>query len=89
MNGENRFMCPNCGAEIENDATGCHHCGSDNVTGWSENTYLDEVGLPCDDEEYEELRDREFENSKKKTQSWITITGIVLIVVFVLLIFKM
>ena len=89
MSGENRFLCPNCGADIKTNATGCYNCGSDNETGWSENTYLDGVELSCDDEEYEELRDSEFNHSRKKTHNWVTITGFVLIVVFVFLIFKM
>lgn len=38
--------CPHCGERIKRDAAACRHCGSDDRTGWSEDTYLDGVDLP-------------------------------------------
>jgi hypothetical protein len=40
-------------------ARSCPHCGSDEKTGWSTDTYLDGVGLP-DDTSYEEMCRDEF-----------------------------
>jgi hypothetical protein len=44
------FVCPNCGAELPGSAKFCPECGSDEKTGWSEDTYLDGVSLPGEDD---------------------------------------
>lgn len=44
------FACPNCGAEVPAGAKSCPECGSDENTGWSEDTYLDGVTLPGEDD---------------------------------------
>jgi len=38
--------CPHCGESIRRNARACKHCGSDERTGWSEDTYLDGIDLP-------------------------------------------
>jgi hypothetical protein len=38
--------CPHCGEPISRKAAACRHCGSDDRTGWSEDTYLDGIDLP-------------------------------------------
>lgn len=43
------FSCPNCGGTVPAKAPACPHCGSDENTGWSEQTYLDDIGLPEND----------------------------------------
>ncbi|HNY29822.1 MAG TPA: zinc ribbon domain-containing protein [Fibrobacteria bacterium] len=43
------FVCPNCGEELPAGSKFCPECGSDDKTGWSEETYLDGVSLPDDD----------------------------------------
>jgi uncharacterized membrane protein YvbJ len=88
MKTEKTFLCPVCGAEVKIGASACYNCGSDDKTGWSENSYLDGIELPCDDDEYEELREKEFNHSSKKALNWVTITGFIIIVVFILLILK-
>ena len=35
------FICPNCGYEVDIDAVICPECGSDDETGWSEDTDYD------------------------------------------------
>jgi len=40
------FACPNCGAEVPSKAKACPECGSDEKTGWSEETLYDGLGLP-------------------------------------------
>tara|TARA_Y100000588_G_scaffold114156_1_gene125294 strand:+ start:2631 stop:2915 length:285 start_codon:yes stop_codon:yes gene_type:complete len=42
------FPCPNCGAEVENNALSCSECGSDERTGWSDDTIYDGLDLPDD-----------------------------------------
>jgi uncharacterized membrane protein YvbJ len=38
--------CPHCGERIARKAASCKHCGSDDRTGWSEDTYMDGIDLP-------------------------------------------
>jgi len=40
------FDCPNCGAEVPIKAKSCPDCGSDEKTGWSEDTMYDGLDLP-------------------------------------------
>ncbi len=40
------FICPNCGAEVSLKALVCPACGSDENTGWSDNTMYDGIDLP-------------------------------------------
>jgi rubredoxin len=47
------FVCPNCGAEVPVKALSCPECGSDEKTGWSEDTMYDGLDLPA----FEETRD--------------------------------
>jgi hypothetical protein len=54
------FACPNCGELLPPKAKACRACGSDENTGWSENTYLDGVSMPFEDDDYEEIRAKEF-----------------------------
>jgi hypothetical protein len=51
-------VCPHCGERIRRDAGSCRHCGSDERTGWSDDTYLDGIDLP-DDHDYDEGLARE------------------------------
>ena len=44
------FDCPNCGAEVPIKAKSCPDCGSDEKTGWSEDTLYDGLDLPALDE---------------------------------------
>jgi hypothetical protein len=47
------FICPNCGAEVPVKSLSCPECGSDEKTGWSEDTMYDGLDLPA----FEETRD--------------------------------
>jgi hypothetical protein len=40
------FECPNCGAQVPGGARSCPECGSDDETGWSEDTMYDGLDLP-------------------------------------------
>ncbi len=41
------FICPNCGSEVPIKALSCPECGSDEKTGWSEDTMYDGLDLPA------------------------------------------
>lgn len=63
------------------NAAACPHCGSDNQTGWSDDTYLDGVDLPgstLDNDEYRDLVDREF-GPKESMPPWVWITAAVVV----------
>ena len=47
------FICPNCGAKVPVKSLSCPECGSDEKTGWSEDTMYDGLDLPA----FEETRD--------------------------------
>ncbi len=44
------FICPNCGSEVPIKALSCPECGSDEKTGWSEDTMYDGLDLPAFEE---------------------------------------
>jgi hypothetical protein len=44
------FICPICGTEVDMDAVVCPECGSDEETGWSEDTAYDGLYLYDEDE---------------------------------------
>jgi len=44
------FICPNCGAEVPIKSLSCPECGSDEKTGWSEDTMYDGLDLPAFEE---------------------------------------
>ncbi|MBK8801777.1 MAG: zinc ribbon domain-containing protein [Fibrobacteres bacterium] len=58
------FVCPNCGEELPGGSKFCPECGSDEKTGWSEDTYLDGVSLPYDQDDEENTELSPDENAK-------------------------
>jgi hypothetical protein len=40
------FDCPVCGERVPAGATACRECGSDERTGWSDDTLYDDLDLP-------------------------------------------
>ncbi|MGB6068298.1 MAG: hypothetical protein WBG50_26110 [Desulfomonilaceae bacterium] len=90
MKNSDTVPCPHCGGEMKRTAKACPHCGSDESTGWSDTTYLDDI-LPDDDNSYEEIREREFgEPSRKRPnrKTWIYITAIILLILAALVFIK-
>jgi len=57
-------ICPNCGATVPREAKACPECGSDEQTGWSEETHVDGIDLPDDSFDYEDFVKREFEDKR-------------------------
>ena len=52
------MACPQCGGDIKRSAASCRHCGSDDRTGWSDDTYMDGIDLP-EEGGYEDGLERE------------------------------
>jgi hypothetical protein len=78
----NDFVCPCCGEPVAANAAACRSCGSDERTGWSDNTYLDGIDLPDMDESgYEEMLTKEFSQKKSKSAiDWRTAVGVILLI---------
>jgi hypothetical protein len=76
--------CPYCGEAINKNAPVCPYCGSDEQTGWSERTYLDNIDLP-DENEYDELVQNEFpeKSAGPKKIPWIAIAGAIVLACFI------
>ena len=80
--------CPYCGSPVRADAPACPVCGSDERTGWSEQTYMDGIDLP-DDAEYNDILEKEFTPQKKNPFfSWRAAVGSVVAGVFILLLLR-
>ncbi len=72
------FVCPNCGAEVPIKALACPECGSDEKTGWSEDTMYDSLDLP----EFEEARKKP-STSVFQNKYFLYVVAIVTILVFI------
>jgi len=82
------YVCPNCGEPISGNAKFCRQCGSDERTGWSDQTYLDGIDLP-DSEEYDSLKAKEFGNARRAGVriSWrVVIAAVVLLAMAVIMV---
>jgi uncharacterized membrane protein YvbJ len=72
------FNCPNCGEDVPIKAKSCHGCGSDENTGWSEDTIYDGLDLNEYDESSERIKTSLFQN-----KIILYIVAIVTILVFI------
>jgi len=54
------FICPVCGFEVDVDAVVCPECGSDDETGWSEDTAYDGLYLYDDEDDLAPRRSSKF-----------------------------
>lgn len=73
------FECPNCGAQVPGDALSCPECGSDDDTGWSEDTIYDGVDFP------DPYGDEDPQESGGWT--WIIIAGVLVIALVLVIAF--
>ena len=82
-------ICPNCGTNVPRNAKACPECGSDEDTGWSEDTYADGVDLPDENFDYKDFVKKEFSKSPVphgiKWYWWVVAVIILLAFLFVLL----
>ena len=92
MANNDTFTCPNCGAEVPAKAKVCPECGSDEKTGWSENTIYDGTGIvdpERDDFNYEGWRRRELGGGKQRSRRewlwWVVAVVVLVTVVWLLL----
>ncbi len=80
MNPISSFSCPNCGAEVPARALVCPECGSDENTGWSEDTRYDGLDLPEEGYGKPQAKTQSSDSVGKK------VVAVILLVAFLLLI---
>jgi len=78
------FPCPNCGFDVPQKAKACPHCGSDENTGWSDQTYLDNLGIYTE-EDYQHTLIKEglVPKPKSKKGKLFTILVIIMLILFI------
>ncbi|MSU56598.1 MAG: zinc-ribbon domain-containing protein [Pedosphaera sp.] len=81
-------ICPNCGAEVPLKAKACPQCGSDQITGWSDDAKNDALGLPDENFDYDEYVEREFGGKRIKPRGlnwfwWLVAVLLLIAIVFV------
>ena len=84
------IVCPHCRENVDRRAPSCPYCGSDNATGWSDNTYLDGLDLPTE-VDYDDLAEKEFgtRNPKRKAKfPWHAAIGIALLIAIVAILLR-
>ena len=76
---EDTFACPTCGAEVRVGTPSCLNCGSDDETGWSEDTLYDGLDLPESSDEY-----IQFEKKKKIGRIFTGTVAFLLLFIFII-----
>ena len=66
------FSCPVCHADVSRHAKSCPQCGACEKSGWSEDQYLDGLGLPDDPD------DRLTPPPEAWKYSWVIIVVVIL-----------
>ena len=79
------FPCPVCGERVPAGAKVCRECGSDETTGWTEDTLYDDLDLPDPGYAAEEPAPRRTRTARGIGTREI---GALLVVLFVLMLLK-
>jgi RNA polymerase subunit RPABC4/transcription elongation factor Spt4 len=83
------FTCPNCGADVPDEAKACPECGADEKTGWSDDTIYDGTGIEDpDDFDYEDWQRREGVGKSDRRQVLIWMGAAVMLGLFIFLILR-
>jgi hypothetical protein len=75
--------CPNCGADVPRNAKACPGCGADEKTGWSDEAYVSNLGIPEEKFDYDEFVKEEFGTGTGRIKPrgihwvwWVTAIGL-------------
>ena len=84
------FICPVCGATVPAKARACPECGSDEKTGWSDNTIYDGTGIEDPEEfDYERWRRREGLGGRRSGREWLVwIAALLMLMLIVFLLLR-
>jgi zinc-ribbon domain len=81
--------CPNCGADVPPNAKSCPECGSDEKTGWAEDAYTSNLGLPDEEFDYEDFVKEAFTGRRRPRGIawywWVTALLLVILLAFLFL----
>jgi hypothetical protein len=77
--------CPVCGEPVPADRKACPHCGSDERSGWSDETAQDALDLPGEGFNYRDFVEKEFGSGGRRTKSSLLwwIVGLVMVGVLI------
>ncbi len=87
---DDAFICPICGEDVPANAAACPHCGSDENTGWSDQTIYDGTGIEDpDDFDYEEFLARERDGKTRSPAGrrwggWLPLVILLVLILFIL-----
>jgi hypothetical protein len=77
--------CPVCGESVPAGRKSCPHCGSDERSGWSDETAQDALDLPGEDFNYRDFAEKEFGTGGRRARPaflwWIV--GVVMVAVLI------
>jgi predicted nucleic acid-binding Zn ribbon protein len=77
--------CPVCGEPVPAGRKSCAHCGSDERSGWSDETDRDGLDLPGEDFNYRDFVEKEFGTGNRRTRPALLwwIVGLIMVAVLV------
>jgi hypothetical protein len=77
--------CPVCGEPVAAGRKSCPHCGSDERSGWSDETGQDALDLPGEDFNYRDFVEKEFGGGGRRTRPALLwwIVGLVMVAVLI------
>lgn len=70
MESRSSFACPHCGHLVQAGKRVCPNCGSDEETGWSENSEYAHLDPTFDEKDYAQAAASEFGIPKGKKSGW-------------------
>jgi RNA polymerase subunit RPABC4/transcription elongation factor Spt4 len=73
------FICPVCGAEVPARAAACPECGSDEKTGWSDQTIYDGTDIE-DPAEFDRREYERRESGHRTTPLWVKLLALAALV---------
>lgn len=74
------FICPACGEEVPAGAKSCPECGSDENTGWSDQTVYDGTDIPDEkDFDYEKTLVNEGLAKPKRSPNRLAVVAVAIV----------
>ncbi len=72
------FVCPICGTDVPAGAEACSECGSDEKTGWSDQTIYDGTGIE-DPAEFDRAEYDRREAGRSAAPLWVKLVAVVVL----------
>jgi hypothetical protein len=77
--------CPVCGEPVPAGRTSCPHCGSDERSGWSDETASDALDLPGEEFNYRDFVEKEFGPGSRRNRPALLwwVVGLLMVAVLI------